>query len=258
MAYPATSARSKNWGTEILTDADLEAQLDLLHAWLNDAFNSSTGHKHDGTTSEGPKIATGGLADGFINGLSTVTGLSTDYIAIADASDTGNAKKALASDFVFVPTAANALAGSVVQVVNTQSGAVATGSTIMPVDDTIPQNTEGDEYLTHTITPTSATNKLRIDVVLSVESSASVESACALFQDSTAGALAGIIKYLGINESNEFCFTHFMDAGTTSATTFKVRAGPGSTGTLTINGEATNRRLGGVMASSLTVTEIKA
>lgn len=62
MAWPSTSARSKNWGTEILTDTDLENELDLLHTWLNDALNSSSGHKHDGTTSEGPKIIVSNLS----------------------------------------------------------------------------------------------------------------------------------------------------------------------------------------------------
>ena len=51
-----------------------------------------------------------------------------------------------------------------VQVVNTQTGAVATGTTVMPIDDTIPQNTEGDQYMTLAITPTHASNKLLIEV----------------------------------------------------------------------------------------------
>lgn len=33
--------------------------------------------------------------------------------------------------------------GAVLQVVNTHSGAVATGTTVIPNDDTLPQNTEG-------------------------------------------------------------------------------------------------------------------
>ncbi len=49
---------------------------------------------------------------------------------------------------------------TVVQVVNTQDGAVATGTTVLPWDDTIPQNTEGDQYMSLSITPTNASNKL--------------------------------------------------------------------------------------------------
>ncbi len=51
-----------------------------------------------------------------------------------------------------------------VQVVNTETGAVATGTTVMPADNTIPQNTEGDEYMTLAITPTNTNNKLLIEV----------------------------------------------------------------------------------------------
>lgn len=77
MAWPALSARSKNWGTEILTDSDLESELDLLHDYVNDMMNSSTGHKHDGTTAEGPKIDTGGLAADAAD--STIVDLTDNY-----------------------------------------------------------------------------------------------------------------------------------------------------------------------------------
>jgi hypothetical protein len=51
------------------------------------------------------KLASGGvLSPLFINALSTVTALSGDYVAIADASDSGNAKKALVSDIVTLAT----------------------------------------------------------------------------------------------------------------------------------------------------------
>lgn len=55
-AWPSASARTKNWGTEILTDADQETQLDILHSYFNDSLNASTGHGHTGSTSDGPKI----------------------------------------------------------------------------------------------------------------------------------------------------------------------------------------------------------
>jgi len=60
-AWPSDSARTKNWGNETLTDADLEGQFDIVHTYINDMMDASTGHKHDATTNEGPKIAV--LAD---------------------------------------------------------------------------------------------------------------------------------------------------------------------------------------------------
>jgi len=149
-------------------------------------------------------------------------------------------------------------AGGVVQMVRTQTGAVATGTTIIPYDDTIPQNTEGDQYMSLSITPTSATNELLIEVVAMLSNSAGDFVTGALFQDSTANALAAFVDFhSGGQEVAAIVFSHKMTAGTTSATTFKFRAGPSSAATLTFNGRAGARRLGGVMASSITIREIK-
>ena len=51
-------------------------------------------------------------------------------------------------------------AGYVMQVVHVQDGEVASGTATCNYDDTIMQNTEGTEFMTLAITPTSATNKL--------------------------------------------------------------------------------------------------
>ena len=150
--------------------------------------------------------------------------------------------------------------GRIVQTVNTQTGAVATGTTTMPQDDTIPQNSEGDEYMTLAITPTNSSNKLKIDVVWHGASSASSGIMVAgLFQDSTANALAAGSggSHDAANDMQHIYFTHFMAAGTTSATTFKVRVGFNASGTTTFNGAAGSRRLGGVFASSITIQEIE-
>lgn len=56
MAWPSLISRTKDWGSEILTDSDLESQLDLIITYINDMMDSTSGHKHDATTAEGPKI----------------------------------------------------------------------------------------------------------------------------------------------------------------------------------------------------------
>lgn len=56
MAWPSVSARTKNWGNEILTDSDLEGQYDIIHTYINSMMNASTGHGHTGSTSDGPKL----------------------------------------------------------------------------------------------------------------------------------------------------------------------------------------------------------
>lgn len=149
--------------------------------------------------------------------------------------------------------------GKVVQVVNVQSGAVATGTTQVPNDDTIPQNTEGDEYITLSITPTSATNKLIIRVDIEAGNSSAGNFTTALFQDSIANALASISKHDASVSSkvNHHGFSFVMVAGTTSAITFKVRCGNSAVGTTTFNGEGGARLHGGVIVSSIIIQEIQ-
>ena len=148
--------------------------------------------------------------------------------------------------------------GNVIQVVNYQTGAYASGTTTMPFDDTIPQNTEGTEFMTLAITPTSSSNKLLITVIAFIANSTSQWVNGALFQDSTANAIAAISNFNSDATGGEvMMFSHYMTAGTTSSTTFKFRAGCNTAATTYINGTA-SKYLGGVSASSITITEIAA
>jgi len=154
----------------------------------------------------------------------------------------------------------NRFIGKVIQVVNTQTGAVATGTTTLPADDTIPQSTEGDQYMSLAITPTSSTSKLIIDVYCAMigHSSGNTQMGLALFQDSTANALAAVQNNISTStRSFPMSLRHYMTAGTTSATTFKVRLGANDAGTTTFNGVAGSRYYGGALASSITITEIE-
>lgn len=56
MSFPSASARTKDWGSEVLTDAALEGQLDILHDYNNDSLEGTDGHKHTGVDQDGPKI----------------------------------------------------------------------------------------------------------------------------------------------------------------------------------------------------------
>ncbi len=148
----------------------------------------------------------------------------------------------------------------VVQRVSTMTGAVATGTTTIPADDTLPQlSTEGTTFLTQAITPKSASNKLVIDVVMAVNVSATQNPILALFQDSTENALATIQDRCPTTDTATLMvLRHIMTAGTTSATTFKVNAGCGGAATVTINGTAGVRRYAGVYATSIMIMEYAA
>jgi hypothetical protein len=149
------------------------------------------------------------------------------------------------------------LPGHELQRARTESAAVATGTTAIPYDDTIPQSGEGDEYLTRAITPVSAANILRASSV-SWFSHSSGAVISALFRDATADALAVSFS----NQSATLPGLHQIDyaviAGSTSATTFKLRAGSNSGATTTFNGAASARLFGGTFTSHLQATEIMA
>ncbi len=170
-------------------------------------------------------------------------------------TDTLTNKSIAASQLTGTIAAAALPAGSVIQVVNYQTGAVATGTTLIPNDDTIPQITEGNEYMTLAITPTSATSLLEVTVTAVSGSSAGNYMCVALFRDSGANALATAIYYAAIDTYYPVTYSYRVVSGSVSATTFRVRIGGNNAGTTTFNGRNGARLFGGTMASSITIKE---
>ncbi len=149
--------------------------------------------------------------------------------------------------------------GTVLQVVKYQIGTVMTGTTVLPFDNTIPQNTEGNEYMSLAITPQSASSVLKILVVLYYTSNATASGpvSLALFRDSTANALTAGSEYkttTGAMACN--VLSHEVSSSAATLTTFKVRAGCSAAGTTTINGTGGGQIFGGVMSSSITIWEV--
>jgi hypothetical protein len=144
--------------------------------------------------------------------------------------------------------------GHVIQVVNTTFTGNSTNNTSILLDDSIPQNTEGTELFTLAITPSNASNLLRIDVtVYHGNNTDTATNVLALFQDSTANALAAVAATIGAAGGfTTTTFTHYMTAGTTSSTTFKVRIAA-NTGTWSANPATFGAR----ESSSMTIMEIK-
>ena len=146
--------------------------------------------------------------------------------------------------------------GDVVQTVATTLSAVATGTTTIPLDDTIPQNTEGTQFITAAITPSSAINLLEIHHHGLYSSSAPLHVTSALFQDSVANALHAMAINIATNAADIHNWIYRMLAATVAQTTFKVRAGTATAGTTTFNGRGGVRSFGGVCNSYLKATEI--
>lgn len=136
-------------------------------------------------------------------------------------------------------------------------------STAIPIDDTIPQNTEGTEVLTATITPKVSTSILKITVSLQIAQSDNAHVTAALFVDTTAAAIFARTMYIsagaGSQRVQSLDFHFYVVAGSTAARTYKVRIGPPTSGsTAYLNQNNAGGLLGNVEYSSLSIEEIKA
>lgn len=143
-----------------------------------------------------------------------------------------------------------------------QTTTYATLSTAMPYDDTIPQSTEGDEVLTVSFTPVSASSYLLIRAVVQVYSPSNTHVTGALFVDSATSAFAAnsiFTSYSGgaVEQDAQLVVEAIISAGSTSARTYKIRCGANS-GSAYVNGNSSGRRLGGVATTTLSVTELAA
>jgi hypothetical protein len=204
------------------------------------------------------------------NGAAAITQLAVGTNGQALVGSTG-ADPAFAtvassdSSILFTTGAASlALAGRCIQQVFTSSATSTTTNVVIPTDNTIPQNTEGIQIMTLSITPKSASNMLYIYAVVPIGGPAAADdtfTAIALFQDSTANALAANAQDSGNVGQNRPVMAleleHIMTAGTTSATTFAIRVGVTTTGnTITINGYSGTRRYGGVEFAFMYIFEL--
>jgi hypothetical protein len=127
----------------------------------------------------------------------------------------------------------------------------------LPYDDTIPQSNEGVEVITVSITPKATANRLVIVAQIMAAANTATVTSVALFQDATASALRAV-AHTGIADGiHPITLVHEMAAGTTSATTFKIRAGNATGATTYINRNSGGRKFGGVMACTLSVEEYR-
>jgi hypothetical protein len=151
-------------------------------------------------------------------------------------------------------------AGNVIQVIEANYLSGASTSSNIPRDSTIPQNTEGAELLTASITPISASNKLLIlvNVPYFTLGTGGTAGTVALFQDTTANALStAAADFSASDYGQNVSLSHYMTAGTTSSTTFKIRYGAAS-GSTFINRYISGTTLGGVAFVRLIIMEIAA
>lgn len=194
-----------------------------------------------------------------IAGFTTkATPASGDLFGYVQASDTTGRKLTFAELITALFTNANALTGSVVQHGYNQYSSSVNLTAIIPADASIPQITEGTEVLSFTITPRSATNKLRVSVRAYGTSDNAAYLSCALFVNGAANALDGQVVYTaGAGQSVPILLDYEYTPGTVSPQTITIRVGP-ATGLMRLNGVHTGPFFSGASRAKLFIDEIKA
>lgn len=125
---------------------------------------------------------------------------------------------------------------------------------VIPLDDTIPNDSEGFQFLSAAWDAVSANSKYSVEVAINIGQNTSNHSIAALFATATT-ALMAVAHIQGIACVQLNLAYHATTTATTTKT-FKVRAGSVSAGTYWLNADGAGARLfGGTMISSIKITE---
>lgn len=160
--------------------------------------------------------------------------------------------------------------GNVIQVAyNEITTSGVTTSVSIPVDNTIPQQSEGGEIITCSITPRYANSILYVESVSFIGENTNTSNflTVALFRDLDANAIASsfysapaFTAASPLTSGTHFApitITSRVIANSTSSTTFKLRAGGDGAGAIRWNGAIGVQYFAGTLITYIKITEIQ-
>lgn len=162
-----------------------------------------------------------------------------------------------APDVVHVFTAGSKKPGDVVAKYNKRIAGVFAGSTLLPMDGTIPQSTEGILIGFNTYTPAMPANMIEIEARVFATHTAVAYLTAALFKAAEASAIgAGAVRAAAAYSQQ--ILASAVDVSGVVSIPYQLRVGANVAGTITVNGIAGVQYLGGAMLPQITVTETMA
>lgn len=238
-----------------LVDGDQDIEIKPSSITMNGTLTNE-----DETVAGFVKVSAAGVYSGGHEIATSDLPTAIDATKIADGSVSNTEFQYLNGVTSSIQTQFDSISKSTVQIAELQTGAVATGTTVLPNDDTKPGAAEGDEYMSLAITPTSTDNYLLVNVVWHGSVANPANMICVALHCATIDADYAVAASFGFNPNNPqpvcIAFNYYVKAPSTSEITFTVRAGPSGADTMTFNGFSGGRIFGGVIASSIIITEI--
>lgn len=144
-------------------------------------------------------------------------------------------------------------AGNVVNRVYTRFSSHASINSIIPIDDTVPTGVEGTEFISASITPQSATNRICVSFCGFAQHDAGSGMVAFL---SVNGGPSVCTSYLKHSEVQQTALYHEYVPGTTAPQTLSIRIGANAGGVLRMNGLASTRLFGGTATTCLLIEEL--
>lgn len=197
-----------------------------------------------------------------------VSGLDAEQIKLSDGSDIAAGSMRAGGVYILVYDGTNFIltnpeidtapaTGSVIGSAVDTYGVNENLETVIPLDDTVPQATEGTEVLSVSYAAAAAANKIRITFNgFGATSESSVALVATLVIDGAPAAQTAVAIGADGSLLPLFLVAEHSPLDTDSHT-YAVRIGPGTAGAVRLNGTMSSRLFGGATAAQLTVEEIQ-
>ena len=150
---------------------------------------------------------------------------------------------------------ARAQARKMLQMVDIIDTDNASGTSVIPYDDTIPTSSEGWEVITGTFTPISAGSTLFIEFEGNISSSVATNCIASLFTGGAAAVAATAVATSAAGDIQGIAMRYSYAPGVETELTFSVRYGAENGAETTYKNGYTSRLFGGVSSLRLTIFE---